>query len=65
MIGEKKESTPIHELCQDIPAEFGDWLQYVRNLGFYEAPDYEFLDSLLVQILSNAGETEDGQYDWA
>jgi casein kinase 1 len=36
----------------------------VRNLGFEDTPDYDYLRDLLTQALKNAGEVEDGEYDW-
>lgn len=63
-IGEKKQSTPIKELCENFPEEFGIYLNYVRKLGFEETPDYDFLRELFTKVLKNTGETEDGVYDW-
>ncbi|KAG8933289.1 casein kinase I [Tulasnella sp. 418] len=63
-IGEKKQSTPIKELCEGFPEEFGIYLTYVRKLGFEENPDYDFLRDLLTKVLRNTGEVEDGIYDW-
>ncbi|WFC98440.1 non-specific serine/threonine protein kinase [Malassezia yamatoensis] len=63
-IGEKKQSTPIKELCEGSPEEFGIYLNYVRKLGFEETPDYDFLRELLTKVLKNRGEVEDGVYDW-
>jgi casein kinase 1 len=63
-IGEKKQSTPIKELCEGFPEEFAIYLNYVRKLGFEENPDYDFLRDLLSKVLRNAGEVEDGVYDW-
>jgi casein kinase 1 len=61
-IGEKKQSTPIKELCEGFPEEFGIYLNYVRKLGFEETPDYDFLRELLSKALH--GEVDDGMYDW-
>lgn len=36
----------------------------MRNLGFEDTPDYDYLRDLLTQALKNAGEVEDGEYDW-
>lgn len=44
--------------------EFNKYLSYVRNLGFEETPDYDFLRELFTQALKNTGEVEDGEYDW-
>ncbi|KAL4741706.1 kinase-like domain-containing protein [Aspergillus similis] len=63
-IGEKKQTTAIKELCEGFPEEFTKYLSYVRNLGFEDTPDYDYLRDLLTQALKNAGEVEDGEYDW-
>ncbi|KAL0074692.1 Serine/Threonine kinase CK1 [Phycomyces blakesleeanus] len=63
-IGEKKQSTVIRDLCEGYPEEFGIYLQYVRKLGFDEAPDYEFLRELFSKVIKKSGEVEDGVYDW-
>lgn len=36
----------------------------MRNLGFEDTPDYEYLRGLLTEALKSAGEIEDGEYDW-
>ncbi|KAF9200995.1 casein kinase I [Haplosporangium sp. Z 27] len=63
-IGEKKQSTPIKELCEGFPEEFGIYLNYVRKLSFEETPDYDFLRDLFTKALKSIGEVEDGVYDW-
>ena len=63
-IREKKQITQIKELCEGFPGEFGQYLQYVRELGFEDAPDYDYLRGLFDTILKKEGNTDDGQYDW-
>ncbi|EWC45769.1 casein kinase-like I [Drechslerella stenobrocha 248] len=63
-IGEKKQTTPVKDLCDGFPDEFNQYLSYVRNLGFEDAPDYDFLRDLFTKALKNTGEVEDGEYDW-
>ncbi|GLB34848.1 putative protein kinase superfamily protein [Lyophyllum shimeji] len=63
-IGEKKQTTPIKELCDGFPEEFGIYLNYVRKLGFEETPDYDFLRELFAKVLKSSGEVEDGVFDW-
>ncbi|KZZ96971.1 Protein kinase-like domain protein [Ascosphaera apis ARSEF 7405] len=63
-IGEKKQTTPINELCENFPEEFNKYLTYVRNLGFEDTPDYDYLRDLFTQALKKTGEVEDGEYDW-
>jgi len=63
-IGEKKQTTPIKELCEGYPEEFGIYLNYVRKLGFEETPDYDFLRELFTKVIRNNGDVEDDVFDW-
>ena len=63
-IGEKKQTTPIAELCEGLPEEFGEYLRYARSLGFEETPNYDYLRSLMDSVLKRAGEVEDFVFDW-
>jgi casein kinase 1 len=63
-IGEKKQTTPIKELTEGFPIQFEKYLTYVRNLGFEDTPDYDYLRELFTQALKDAGGVEDGEYDW-
>jgi len=63
-IGEKKQSTPIEELCEGFPEEFAIYMNYVRKLGFEETPDYDFLRELFTKVLKTLAEPEDGVFDW-
>jgi len=63
-IGEKKQTTPIKELCEGFPEEFGIYLNYVRKLGFEETPDYDFLRELFSKVIKNNGDADDGVFDW-
>ncbi|KAH9993765.1 CK1/CK1/CK1-G protein kinase [Russula vinacea] len=63
-IGEKKQTTPIKELCEGYPEEFGIYLNYVRKLGFEETPDYDFLRELFAKVMKNNNDVDDGVYDW-
>ncbi|KAJ7284580.1 kinase-like protein [Mycena rebaudengoi] len=63
-IGEKKQTTPIVELCEGFPEEFGIYMNYVRKLGFEETPDYDFLRELFSKVMKSAGEQEDLVFDW-
>ncbi|KAL5525477.1 hypothetical protein ACEPAG_6813 [Sanghuangporus baumii] len=63
-IGEKKQSTPIDELCEGFPEEFSIYMNYVRKLGFEEAPDYGFLRDLFLKVLKNLSESDDRVFDW-
>jgi casein kinase 1 len=63
-IGEKKQTTPISELCEGFPEEFAIYMNYVRKLGFEETPDYDFLRELFAKVLKTLDEKDDGVYDW-
>lgn len=63
-IGEKKQVTPLKELCEGYPKEFLQYMIYARNLGYEEAPDYDYLRSLFDSLLLRINETDDGKYDW-
>ncbi|AWU73894.1 uncharacterized protein C5L36_0A04910 [Pichia kudriavzevii] len=63
-IGEKKRTTPINELCNGLPIQFGRYLESVRNLQFDAEPDYEHYRQLLLSVLPEIGQVADGHYDW-
>ncbi|GMG39178.1 unnamed protein product [Ambrosiozyma monospora] len=63
-IGEKKQSTSIANLCHKLPRQFGEYLEYVRNLRFDQTPDYGYLIGLMDQCLLELDEVDDGEYDW-
>ena len=63
-IGEKKQTTALKDLCDGFPDEFNKYLSYVRNLGFEDTPDYDYLRDLFTKALQSTGEVEDGEYDW-
>ncbi|KAJ3198752.1 casein kinase I [Entophlyctis luteolus] len=63
-IGETKQTTPIAELCEGLPEEFGIYQNYARDLKFDEQPDYEYLKGLLNKVLAKNGYIDDGIYDW-
>ncbi|QRV74677.1 casein kinase [Ceratobasidium sp. AG-Ba] len=63
-IGEKKQTTPVAELCAGFPEETAIFMNYVRKLGFEETPDYDFLRELFTKMLKDAGEVDDGVFDW-
>ncbi|SAM01454.1 hypothetical protein [Absidia glauca] len=65
-IGEKKQTTGIKDLCAGYPNEFAIYLQYVRKLGFEEAPDYDFLRELFSKVLKDEadGTGKEPVFDW-
>ncbi|KAG1469749.1 hypothetical protein G6F56_003077 [Rhizopus delemar] len=63
-IGEKKQTTTVHDLCAGFPEEFGHYLQYARRLAFEENPNYDYMMSLFDKVLESIDEVDDGIYDW-
>lgn len=51
-------------MLNTVAEEFNKYLSYVRNLGFEDTPDYDYLRDLFTQALKNTGDVEDGEYDW-
>ncbi|KAJ3326669.1 casein kinase I [Blyttiomyces sp. JEL0837] len=63
-IGEKKQSTPIKELCDSFPEEFSIYLKTVREYKFEEQPDYDALRGLFNRVMARNNEVDDGVFDW-
>ncbi|EAY00919.1 CK1 family protein kinase [Trichomonas vaginalis G3] len=64
LIAEVKCTTPIEELCSDLPKEFSIFLEEVRKLGFQDKPDYEMYRELFRNLFIQEGFVFDYQYDW-
>ena len=63
-ICEIKKNIAIKDLCSGLPTEFETFLTYVRNLEFTQVPDYNYLKSLLKNILDKSNNFIDFFYDW-
>ena len=61
---ELKENTSIEELCKNMPPEMALYMKYVKKLAFDEAPNYDYLRSLFIKVLSKMGETNDNIFSW-
>ena len=61
----KRETSPSL-LCQGFPKEFKKYIEYTRNLGYEQDPDYEMLKNLFKAILMNNKISKDNFYiyDW-
>lgn len=65
LIGTTKRTTPIEDLCANFPSEFCTYLHYVRNLDFFEVPDYAYLRRLFQDLYERSGFPLDGKFDWS
>ena len=61
----KKKEIKSDELCETFPEEFKYIVDYVRNLGYTENPDYEKLrNNFLVLVKEKMCRNFDFIYDW-
>ena len=63
-IFEKKMEISSTELCDGIPKEFVKFLEYIKNLGYNEKPEYEMLRHLFDNIMEKNKFNYDYIYDW-
>ena len=62
---EKKKETTSEELCKNFPEEFKYFVEYTKNLGYLENPDYDTLrKNFLVLVRERMCENFDFIYDW-
>ena len=52
------------KLCKGLPNEFVHYMKYVKNLGFEQEPNYEYLNSLFVSILSKKEISQNLTFFW-
>lgn len=60
----KKKDTDSMELCQGFPKQYENYLDYCKNLGYEQEPDYAYLKSLFEEILKDEEMTLDYCFDW-
>ncbi|XP_066259461.1 casein kinase I-like [Euwallacea similis] len=63
-IGNIKRDTPIEFLCEGQPKEVFTYMKYVRNLDFFETPDYDFLRKMFRDLYIKEGYLDDGIFGW-
>ena len=63
-IMDKKKQTSAEELCDYLPRQFADYINYTRKLEYEQDPDYNYLRNLLVSVLNLYGYNFDCYYDW-
>ena len=62
---DKKKATTSEDLCKNFPIEFKQYIDYTRNLGYSENPDYEKLRKNFVNIvIKTLKDKFDFVYDW-
>jgi casein kinase 1 len=63
-IGAMKAALSPEKICEGVPAEFKNFLQYVKSLEFKEKPNYHYLRGLLVELFKRMEYSFDYKYDW-
>ena len=64
LIGDKKKSVPLEELCSGLPMAFLNCLKYIKDLKFKDKPDYAYLRRQLTDTFKSNGFRYDCKYDW-
>lgn len=62
LIGKVKKETDLWNISKDIPGELILFINYCRNLSFYEEPNYNYLKNLLGNLFKLHGFTTDVIY---
>ena len=62
---DKKKATTSEELCKNFPIEFKEYIDYTRNLGYTESPNYDKLRKNFINVVTKTlKEDFDFIYDW-
>ena len=60
-----KMNTNLDILCEGLPDEFKEFIDYGRKLRFEERPDYSYLKKLLIKAAEKNGiDLDNVEYDW-
>ena len=54
--------TTVDDLCAGYPEEFSELLNAMRNLQFFQTPDYEELRNILRALMVKNNWQYDGRY---
>lgn len=62
---ELKKRTNVEELCAGLPHQLHCYMNYVKELDFFETPDYNQLRSMFVDLLRSISVSEfDCDFEW-
>ena len=53
-----KLKTDPGTFCEGTPPEFRTIFEYIKNLSFYDTPDYRFIQGELAYLLKHSDEEE-------
>ena len=63
-IKELKMSLEPEKLCEDLPDEFKEYIESVKNLEFEEEPDYGRYINMFTELFKKKEYVKDYMYDW-
>ena len=64
-IMQAKMDITMDKLCEGLPEEFKEFIEYAKKLEFTEKPDYEYLKNLLKKVAEKNGiDVDKVKYDW-
>ena len=61
---ETKIQTTPENLCSGLPAQFVEYIKYIRGMSYEQEPNYKYLRNLFLITLQNLGGKMDFSYDW-
>ena len=61
---EKKKEISSQELFKGFPNEFSEILDYTKNLGYEQEPEYQMLRNKLMDLCKRLNDSFDYIYDW-
>ena len=62
---QKKMEITTKELCEGLPEEFKEFIEYAKKLEFTQKPDYQYLKNLLKNVAEKNGiDIDKVKYDW-
>ena len=59
-----KNSITAEKLCEGLPNEFAEFLNYTKKLDFEQEPNYEYLKNLLTSVLLKNQQINDYLFFW-
>jgi serine/threonine protein kinase len=63
-VTKSKQATPLHVLCNGVPAQLRTLVEYSRSLPFDAKPNYDYLCNLFDSLLLQEGLKNDLTFNW-
>ncbi|RCN52105.1 hypothetical protein ANCCAN_01893 [Ancylostoma caninum] len=63
-VGRMKEDVDLNMLLEDCPGELFQFAAHLKTLSYPDTPDYDLLESLLIQVIHKNSISMEEPYDW-